>query len=899
MPIVHFVTPLRKSLEPLSPVLVTDKDDTTQRLDYHKIILGEMGVTDLSSLGKLNVSGIITPTPGLLLPRRDGIVARQAIFGSVVRVKPGQVAGPRIIEKIGGITNILKAIPFQKPIPPSPRPRPSQPVMLYSLSVLPINVAYWAADWIEVADDTQIVLMQPNRWLVIIANSISIGNNVNIGWEMADKPRPGKPGKPRTSDTPQQSIYMGGTQGLNGTEGAAGGPAPDGDHGPEIEIWTLDMTGTPDIIVTGQDGFKGGDGGDGGDGGNGAKGKNWTPSWGGIDCANGPGNGGNGGRGGRGGDGKIGGGGGNGGRFSLYAPQPIINRYIGGGFYVDTTAGKGGEGGEPGLGGNGGNGGSPGDNRSGLLGGCPTSFGKWGGRGEDGSSGYHGGRGPDGQYQRQALRMQSIDRDEFLTALSKPAILAVSPTQAREGDTVTVNGKRFARTDIVDVEGVPCATTVSSDTLLTFKVGKVPGGRQKSVQVKQADGTFSNKATLHILPTVHHAMSNGGSSDSNPPARFRPSTWVNLVGTGFAPGAHVRVLDQYVTGTDIQYVDSNTLRFKLIRPTSTPRNPTGEVVDVQVILADSSASNLINIILDTYRILVLGDSIMWGQGLRDDLKFSAQIERRIIELQGEIGVYRDILAHSGAVIGVGDTNASPALPGEVPAAYPTILQQISTFTGARDTIDLILLDGGINDIGVEEIVSPIATTNLTEETTQHCYEDMLVLLATVTREFPRARVIVTGYYQIVSDDSDLMMLAMLLIGVGIPLIGLPASMIGGGILTAAARQTIIDRCRTFAERSRIEIERAVQESGPRVQFAQPIFGLHNAIFAPEAWLWGVEADFSAADHENQGGVAPQRAQDCALAGSRASVFCGIASIGHPNVNGAIEYSRVITALLGG
>jgi hypothetical protein len=91
MPVVHFVAPLRRSHVHLSPVVTADRDDGANRLEYHKIALEAMGVTDVSSLGKLEVSGIVTPTSGLLLPRADGIVARQTTFGNVLRVRPGPV----------------------------------------------------------------------------------------------------------------------------------------------------------------------------------------------------------------------------------------------------------------------------------------------------------------------------------------------------------------------------------------------------------------------------------------------------------------------------------------------------------------------------------------------------------------------------------------------------------------------------------------------------------------------------------------------------------------------------------------------------------------------------------------------------------------------------------------
>lgn len=902
MPIVNFIMPMRTRIALVTPLVMTDRSQAERRLEYHKIVLESMGVTDLAVLGKLPLSGFVTPTPGLLIPRRDGIVAREATFSAAVRIKTGGGTGPRLLERIGGITDILKAKAFPQPTPPSPRRRPSSRPPTFSLSVLPISVAYWAADWVEIADDTQVILMQPNRWLVIIANRITVGSNVNIGWEMFNKPRPPKPDKPATPATPDQSVYMSGTNGTRGTDGTDGGPGPDGDHGAEIEIWTLNMVGTLDVVVRGQDGFKGGDGGDGGNGGRGAKGKDWTPNLFGLDCANGPGNGGRGGHGDTGGDGGPGGGGGNGGRFSLYAPQAVIDSYASG-FYVDATEGRGREGGDPGFGGKGGIGGSHGDDRGGAFGPCSTSFGQNGQRGNDGALGQRGLKGPDGRHQSMPFSLQAIDQADILTALSQPAIETVSPQEVEEGDTVTATGKRFAQTDVITLDDVLCPTTVSSDTLLTFTVGKVPGGRRKPVQVKQADGSLSNKGSLNVLPTLDHAESNGHRSDSSPPAHFRPNTIITLKGTGFAPEAHVKVIDHYVSGADVEYVDSNTLRVKLTRPTSTPRNPDGEHVDVQVILADGLASNAISIVLATYRIVVFGDSIQWGQGLRDDLKSSAIVDRHVSSQHGDVGVYRDVLAHSGAIIGVGNRSSPSALAGEVPASHPTILQQVFSFSGDKDKIDLILLDGGINDIGVEDIVGPTATSNLTDKVRTHCYEDMKELLTRVTSEYPNAKVIVTGYYQIVSDDSDVTLLATLLVGVGIPLVGLPVSLIVGGVLTAAAKQVMVDRCRTFAERTAVEIPMAIQEinaslpNGPRVHFAQPNFGSRNAIFAPDAWIWGVEPPLSPQDDANSGGVASQRALDCAAAGNRASVYCGIASIGHPNVAGASEYARSIIALL--
>jgi hypothetical protein len=78
------------------------------------------------------------------------------------------------------------------------------------------------------------------------------------------------------------------------------------------------------------------------------------------------------------------------------------------------------------------------------------------------------------------------------------------------------------------------------------------------------------------------------------------------------------------------------------------------------------------------RIVVFGDSVTWGQGLLDTEKFSTIVGTRL----GVPVEHITMLAHSGAVIGVGINPEVPAQPGEVPRPYPTILQQVNGFSDA-------------------------------------------------------------------------------------------------------------------------------------------------------------------------------------------------------------------------
>jgi hypothetical protein len=903
-------------VQPQQPIPPADLLETQQRLQLHKMVLEAMDVTDLSNLGKLFLNGAVVPQPGLLTPPSRpsiSIVEGPTVFQSAFRRKPGSKPVERVkdgrhiltqeMERIGGQAYLLKAKPFRQrrflPIPGT-----GSRIFLSS-TIMPLSVAYWAATEIDIADNTTIIFQKPNRWLVIIAEKITVGHNVTLTWEQEEKEIPTKPKKARRGSNAKTPDGLWGVTGGNGKDGTHGGRSPDGDDGPEIEIWTLDMSGHPEFHLDGQDGFRGGEGGDGGDGGTGSKGKDWVPAWGFPaidDCASGPGSGGKGGKGGRAGDGGPGGDGGHGGRFSLYAPETTILAYAAA-FTILPQGGEGGEGGNPGTPGKAGEGGKMGLDKNStydIFGNkrnrCPTSRtvadGQRGDPGDPGNRGLNGN--PGGHYEEGAVRLRPITKDEFARALLRPTITWLSASTVKEGDTVTVHGRRFTETDVVLVNGVKCTTNILSDTLLTFVVPAVEGGRQKPVVVKQTDGTLSNPYEILIETTLSHVEQNGQSSLDISSACFVPGTRITLVGSGFAPDAQIRVSDVHVYGSDVQFHDAQHLSFTLIRPTSPLHAPEGEPVEVQVILADGTKSNSITIVLDAFRMVVLGDSIQWGQGLAEHLKLHSLVEEHIRTTHSNIGVYKTVLAHSGAIIGSDDNTQQPPIHGEVPTDYPTILQQVDAYDGNPKAVDLVLMDGGINDVYVVDIVNPFSTVDLAAKVRQNCYTDMKELLEKVTTRFSNAKVIVTGYYQIASDNSDITLLEAFLVAFG----GLVA-----GALTVAAKNVVVERCRIFATESTEKLKQAVNETNsnldgePRVFFADPKFTEANAIFASEPLIYGVNADLSPQDSPPTG-VAPHRAPQCDAAASRTEsvAICKRASMGHPNVAGAQKYADAIMEL---
>jgi len=98
------------------------------------------------------------------------------------------------------------------------------------------------------------------------------------------------------------------------------------------------------------------------------------------------------------------------------------------------------------------------------------------------------------------------------------------------------------------------------------------------------------------------------------------------------------------------------------------------------------------------RIVVFGDSVTWGQELLESEKFSTLVN---VELAG--GGEVDDSSAFRSCHWYRSKPGRPTVPQEVPRPYPTILQQVTNFTDAPDTVDLLIINGGINDLDIRYI----------------------------------------------------------------------------------------------------------------------------------------------------------------------------------------------------
>lgn len=482
--------------------------------------------------------------------------------------------------------------------------------------------------------------------------------------------------------------------------------------------------------------------------------------------------------------------------------------------------------------------------------------------------------------------------------LGGPAIASIAPADAREGDTVSVSGTAFAAGDVAIVDGQPAQTTVLSAKHLTFLVPAVSGGRRR-VTVNGTDGLHSNGVDLHIRPWIQLIGT----------PRPKPGTSVMIAGTGFQAGCRVRV------GTEehaAAYIGPHDVSVALWRPASVPHAKAGEPVPMQVILPDGTASNSITVTLDTYRIVALGDSVMWGQGLDPAQKFHSLIAQAVRAKGAGIGVYdEDVGAHSGASIGlipfVSPTGG--AVAGEVPVDDPTVFQQLEGwfFDPERLNVDLVLVNGGINDIGVNTILNPTTSSGAIRDACRfQCHDAMKLLLTDAVGTFgPQTKLVVTGYQLMVSWASDTALLTEFLVALGVALGAINGALIGG-VISLAAKWAVVVNCQTFYTEANKQLRLAVDEVNaalggpPRVFFAVPRFTDDNAALAPDAWLWGITVDPLKGVVPDDP-VAASRATQCTLAGQVRPGFdvnrCKIASLGHPNPTGAQRYADAIAQFL--
>lgn len=336
-------------------------------------------------------------------------------------------------------------------------------------------------------------------------------------------------------------------------------------------------------------------------------------------------------------------------------------------------------------------------------------------------------------------------------------------------------------------------------------------------------------------------------------------------------------------------------------------------------------------------MLVLGDSIMWGQGLREQDKFWWRIKNWLQQKTGR-RVREKIHAHSGAVLEM-DNPAGESFrssDGEVNLLTPTINSQVDAAIqsyGNPAEVDLILVNGCINDVDVTTLLDTSTSLNSLEANiTEKCGRRMKSLLTRIANGFPRAHVVLTGYYRIVSLDTENNTFTRMLIK---KLTSLRPK--GRKMNDREMRERLVKISDTWYQLSTLSLSQAaaavnteLQQAGSRqrVLFAEIEFSPEHAFSAPQTLLWNFKfastnlsglrklliiLTLGTAAYKPDDDVRKLRSTSCKETYKRPNdrtetkdekklrelrdLSCRYASLGHPNKMGALIYTESIKGQL--
>lgn len=307
-------------------------------------------------------------------------------------------------------------------------------------------------------------------------------------------------------------------------------------------------------------------------------------------------------------------------------------------------------------------------------------------------------------------------------------------------------------------------------------------------------------------------------------------------------------------------------------------------------------------------MLVLGDSVLWGQGLLESDKCAAQVQRQLQNAL-RLEVHPPVMfAHSGASITLppGARDEAP-LWGEIPVYAPSITAQVEAAAKDYSGADLILLDGGSNDLGVLRLVNPLERgAAIYADAQKYCGQPVQDLLDEVLEAFPRARVVVTGYYPVVSNQSgpggiQHLLSAFGLEGVWEKIVAEGAENIEASLFFQLIRHKLANLSTAWHDGSTQAMRGAVdavnahearQGRPPRVVFAPITFESAHCMECKETYLWiGMD------DDQRQNRLAYLQGPVPEWLDMPTRMEIPIASLGHPNRDGAKAYAAAVMQAL--
>ncbi len=327
---------------------------------------------------------------------------------------------------------------------------------------------------------------------------------------------------------------------------------------------------------------------------------------------------------------------------------------------------------------------------------------------------------------------------------------------------------------------------------------------------------------------------------------------------------------------------------------------------------------------EKFDILVVGDSLVWGQGLLEEQKFYSLTRDWIRdEVVPDRNVGLLVKAHSGATIKLSEDEAKVLRAAgkdmgrhyhpEINISFPTIEDQVRAAVQSypdRNTVRLILVTAGLPEVGVRKILNPgWDIARLKADITRYCYGDMTELLGKTAAAFPKALTAVVGYYPIITRRSPVKRVANDIMelhnwpGWIKPLVNNP---LNRTFLRHYWRE-MVERSSIWYEWSTTELKRAVETSNAAASHQHSIFvplGFteDNGYGAPNSYLYTVGKKGKPVDPmRDERAVVCKPTFDYLRKNTNLKFrtrVCELASIGHPNPEGSRVIADAIRKTIG-
>lgn len=329
-----------------------------------------------------------------------------------------------------------------------------------------------------------------------------------------------------------------------------------------------------------------------------------------------------------------------------------------------------------------------------------------------------------------------------------------------------------------------------------------------------------------------------------------------------------------------------------------------------------------------FELLIVGDSVIWGQGLEEKDKFytitAEWLRNEAFGKPREVNL--KVKAHSGSTLKFhpddaekykkAGRNETDVFKPEVNVGFPSSWKQIEVAsdeyrTAGKSGADLIMICGGITDITTSRVFNPKGNDDeLRSEIKRYCRDDMYDVLDLAATKHPEAKLAVIGYFPAISSSST----KSKILNAWLEALGFPRGLkafVNNPLVRPIAFNGLakrgIERSRIWLEESNRNLEAAVnaineKHRSKRAAFVRTPLKDENAAEAPNTKLFRMGKNGIVAD-----AVAHERIKDCreALPKLKNSTgidypvrLCEVAAVGHPDPAGARAYAEAIKSAVG-